>query len=112
MSDIVRRLSEGEHAVQVSIRPETTVDAFKEAIDAGYVHIKFPNTRGGTELGVRLDRDHSDLGSADFWKRTGHVKIVGRLTLDYVKVRCIADIKLPTLTGTGRLEIDQETAEK
>ena len=32
----------------------------------------------------------------------------GNLTLNYVKVRCIADIDLETLTGHGHLEIVEE----
>ncbi len=101
---IVTRLSEGEHAVEVSLRPAKTVQAFQDCITRGYVHIKFPNTRGGTELGVRLDRDATDLSHADFSAQTGRVRLVGNLTLDYVKVQCISDIELETLTGKGHLQ--------
>lgn len=104
MSELVDKLAEGNHPVEVSIRPERTVEAFKDCIERGYVHIKFPNTRGGTELGVRLDRQASDTTSADFANKSGHVHIVGGLTLDYVKVRCVADINLETLAGKGKLE--------
>jgi hypothetical protein len=69
----------------------------------GYVHIKFTETRGGTELGVRLDRDTLDLSQADFENQMGKVHLEGNLTLDYVKVRCIADIDLRTLNGEGHL---------
>jgi hypothetical protein len=44
-----------------------------------------------------------DLGTADFGNQTGTVHLEGDLTLDYVKVRCIADIDLQTLNGKGRL---------
>jgi hypothetical protein len=104
MSELVDKLAEGNHPVEVSIRPERTVEAFKDCIERGYVHIKFPKTRGGTELGVRLDRQASDTESADFDNKSGHVHIVGGLTLDYVKVRCVADINLETLAGKGKLE--------
>lgn len=87
-----------------SLRPEETVQAFKESIDRGYVHIKFTGTRGGTELGFKLDTDATDLSKADFDKHTGSVRLVGGLTLDYVKVRCIADVDLSTLAGRGHLE--------
>jgi len=69
----------------------------------GYVHIKFTQTKGGTELGVRLDQETLDLGQADFENQTGKVHLEGELTLDYVKVRCIADLDLQTLNGKGRL---------
>jgi uncharacterized protein YbdZ (MbtH family) len=100
---LVDRLCEGDHPVEASLRPEKTVKALKDRIDLGYVHIKFSGTRGGTELGVRLDRDAMDLGMADFGNQTGTVHLEGDLTLDYVKVRCIADIDLQTLNGKGRL---------
>lgn len=108
MNELVQRLSEGAHPVEASLRPEKTVKAFKESVDRGYVHIKFTNTQGGTELGVRLDREASDLSKADFDDHAGNVRMVGGLTLNYVKVRCIAEIDLKTLTGTGRLEPVEE----
>jgi len=103
-NDLVQRLSEGEHPVEVSLRPEKTAQALQECIERGYVHIKFTNTQGGTELGVRLDKNASDLGKADFAGQRGSLRLIGGLTLDYVKVRCIADIDLSTLAGKGHLE--------
>ena len=100
---LVEKLCEGDHPVIASLRPEKTVKAFKDRIDMGYVHIKFTETKGGTELGVRLDRETLDLGQADFEKQTGKVHLEGELTLDYVKVRCLADIDLRTLSGKGHL---------
>jgi uncharacterized protein YbdZ (MbtH family) len=104
-SALVDKLCEGDHPIEASLRPERTVERFKQTIDDGYVHIKFTDTRGGTELGVRLDRERSDLGRADFPRHTGTVRLVGTLTLDYVPVRCVATIELPTLTGRGHLEV-------
>lgn len=101
--DLVTRLSEGLHSVEASLRPERTAGALKERIDLGYVHIKFTETRGGTELGVRLDRDAVDISQADFDEPSGKVHLEGALTLNYVKVRCIADIDLQTLAGQGHL---------
>src|SRR5262245_53247205 len=49
--DLVKRFSEGAHPVVASLRPEKTVRAFKERIDLGYVHLRFTDTRGETELG-------------------------------------------------------------
>jgi len=88
----------------VSLRPARTVKALQESLERGYVLVKFTGTRGGTELGVPLDRERSDLSGADFEQERGRVRIVGDLTLDYVKVRCIADIELPSLQGNGKLE--------
>jgi len=103
MNELVQRLTQDQEIV-ASLRPETTVPAFKAAIDRGYVHCKFTQTRGGTELLIPLDRELSDMSGADFEKGTGQVKIVGQLTLDYTKVRFHGTIDLSTLKGTGRLE--------
>jgi len=102
--ELVDRLCEGDHPVEAGLRPEKTVQVLKESLDRGYVHIKFTDTKGGTELGFRLETNLSDLSKADFEKQNGTVHLVGRLTLNYVKVRCVADIDLKTLTGQGHLE--------
>jgi len=104
MNELVQRLLEKEHAIEASLRPEKTVTAFKECIDRGYVQIKFTNTKGGTDLGARLDPQASNFDKADFENQKGLVHIVGNLTLNYVKVKCIADIDLATLNGQGYLE--------
>lgn len=100
---LVDRLCEGDHLVEVGLRPERTAKLFKEAIDRDYVHIKFTETKGGTELGFRLNRDTSDFSAADFENGKGTVHVEGSLTLDYVKVKCIADVDLSTLAGKGHL---------
>ncbi len=51
----------------------------------------------GTDLGVRLEPEASNFNEADFERQTGKVHLVGNLTLNYVKVRCIAHIDLQTL---------------
>ena len=105
MNDLVKRLSEGSHPVEVSLRPERTVKLFREMLDRGHVLVKFTQTRGGTELGVPLDKSRSDLTQADFDSESGRVRVCGELTLDYVPVRVVADIELPSMEGQGHLEI-------
>ena len=102
--NLVARLSDGSHPVEASLRPEKTAQALKACIDRRFVHIKFTDTRGGTELGIRLDAEASDLSRADFENQTGTVRLVGGLTLNYTPVRCTADIDLQTLRGQGHLE--------
>jgi hypothetical protein len=103
MDELVQRLSAGDHPVIFS--RGDSAEELKRSIDRGYVLIKFTDTQGGTELGVRLDTTTTDLSGANFTQASGAARLVGNLTLNYVKVRCVADIDLSTLQGKGRLEI-------
>ena len=100
---LVERLSTDQPII-FNCRPERTAKAMQERINMGYIHLKFTQTRGGTELGVQLDPAASDWTGANFENGTGRVRLVGSLTLDYGKVRCVATIDLSTLEGTGHLE--------
>ncbi len=102
--DLVERLSAPDQRIELSLRPEKSVDALRERLDMGYLLIKFTDTKGGAELGVRLDRDAVNLSDADFDNQKGTVHVEGGLTLNYRKVRCIADVSLETFTGRGRLQ--------
>ena len=104
MNELVQRLSQSGRPVEASLRPDKTAASLKERIDLGYVHIKFTDTQGGTELSIRLDHEACDLSQADFDQPSGIVHLVGELILNYVKVRCVADIDLITLHGKGHLE--------
>jgi hypothetical protein len=77
----------------------------KEAIDRGHVPIKFTDTRGGTELIVPLDRSRSDVRAIENKNGSSEIRVVGDLTLDYVRVTCVARIDLATLEGEGHLEL-------
>jgi uncharacterized protein YbdZ (MbtH family) len=101
--NLVTRLSQGEHPVEVSLRPEKSMPVLKEHLDRGFLNIKFTDTRGETELGVRLDRDATDVSQADFDNHAGTLHLEGGLKLDFVSVRCVADVNLNTLAGTGHL---------
>jgi len=101
--DLVARLSQGDHPVEASLRPEKNAQTFKSRIDIGTIHIRFTDTRGGTELGVRIDRDATDVSKVDFETGKGTAHIEGTLTLNYVPVRCIADLDIETFEGRGYL---------
>ena len=105
MNELVQRLSEGKHLIEVSLQPSNKAIALKECIDRGYVYIKFTETKGGTDLSVELDKELSSFNEANFDNQQGYAHIVGHLTLNYVKVRCIADINLEILAGQGHLEL-------
>ncbi len=108
MNDLVKRLSEGDHLVTVGGPTPSLKELKKRLEDMGYVFIKFTGTRGGTDLGVRVDKQATDLSQANFEQGAGKAHIEGTLTLNYTKVRCIADIDLTTLDGTGRLVVLEE----
>jgi hypothetical protein len=104
VNELVRKLTQ-EQEIEASLRPERNLQNFKAAIDRNYVHLKFPNTRGGTELGFPVDKERSDLSGADWEHGTGTLKLVGELTLDYVKVRFHSKVDLASLAGKGYLEV-------
>jgi hypothetical protein len=102
MSELTERLKD-EQPIEASLRPRPTPDVLKAAIDRGLVYVKFINTRGGTDLCIRIDRDASDFAGADFGVGRGRVEIVGDLVLDYVPVRFRGVLDLETFRGTGAL---------
>jgi hypothetical protein len=61
-------------------------------------------------LGFPLDRAATDLSKANFDDGTGTVHVEGHLVLNDDPVRCIADIDLATLGGTGRLALEEKVA--
>jgi uncharacterized protein YbdZ (MbtH family) len=99
----VEALCEGDSPVEIDLRSDSTAKALREAIDRGYVHVRFTQTAGGTTLGFRLNRETSDFSAADIENRTGSVHLEGNLTLDYVRVKCVANIDLENLKGKGHL---------
>lgn len=105
MSELPHKLAQGEHKVIFRPIREDGLGELKAAIDRKYVHVKFTETRGGTELGFPLDEERSDLSQGDFDKGEGAVHLAGELNLDGVQVRCVADLDLATLAGKGHLEI-------
>jgi hypothetical protein len=107
VSELVQFLCKGDHPVEASPRVKTR-EAIKEAVARGHVQIKFTDTRGGTELGVPIDRSRSDLRGLEDGNGASEIKLVGDLTLDYVRVTCIARIDLATLEGQGHLEMVKE----
>lgn len=91
VDDLVDRLCTGKHPV------ELVRDRFDEAFQEGYVHVRFTRTRGGTELGIRLDPART--------VQTGdRLRIAGELKLNFEPVRCFADVERSSLTGEGWLE--------
>ena len=99
LNGLVKRLTK-PHKVETA-RPEKTAKALKECIDRNYVHVMFVKT--GTELGVELYRPDCNFVKGDFENAKGSIHIEGGLTLNYDKVRCVADIDLAKCEGKGYL---------
>ena len=104
LNELVERLMKSQDVE--CARPKKTAEALEECIARNYVHVKFKNT--GTELGLQLERDKCKLNDADFKNSKGKVYLAGGLTLNYNRVRCIAEIDLATCEGKGRLEPIEE----
>lgn len=100
MNELVKRLATGNHPVQAN-RPDMEVKALQERIEIGYLHIMFKDT--GTELGIKLDKQNCDYSKANFSTGEGTAHFEGCITLNYDKVKCIADIDLKTMEGEGKL---------
>ena len=103
MNELTQRLSEGDHPVTLG-GPERSVAQLRKRVEEfQHVSIKFTETRGGTDLGVRLDPVATDASAADYANGVGTLHVEGTLTLNGDAVRCVADLDLATLNGTGRL---------
>jgi uncharacterized protein YbdZ (MbtH family) len=98
LPDLVTRLSTGIHRVSATRYKST--DDFRQTVTQGFVLVKFTGTRGGTELGFKIDKEKSTL---DFEDPSKKVRLVGRLTLNGVPVECTAEIDPETREGTGAL---------
>jgi hypothetical protein len=109
MNELTQRLTTTQPVVIGGWQP--SVEELRNRVgELGYLLVKFTETRGGTELGFPLDRDAADLSTADFDNGSGTVHVEGDLILNDDPVRCIADIDLATLEGTGRLALREKPA--
>lgn len=100
---LVDRLCEGLHTVEITLRPETNVQRFKESLNRDHVPVKFTETNGESEFGIKLDKAACDLSNVDLENGWGTAHLEGRLSVDFVPVKCVIDIDLPSFEGSGRL---------
>jgi hypothetical protein len=105
MSELPMKLSQGDHPVVYRPARDDARSEFRAAVDRRYVHVLFPETSGGTELGFPVDEERSDLSGADWENGEGSVHLEGELTLDGVRVRCVADLDVSTAEGKGHLVV-------
>jgi len=102
---LVDRLRDVDHPLRIESRGVTALNTFKDGVRRGYVYLLFTDTVGGTELGMKVNREGSNFANADLDEGTGSVHLVGELNLDGVDLQCTADINLATLEGSGRLHL-------
>jgi hypothetical protein len=105
MNELVERLTKPS-AVIIGTRLSDAMEDFRGQAERGYIFVKFTETRGGTELGVTVERDACDLAAVA--SGSGKARIVGTLVLNYVRVRVHAEVSVPSLEGTGHLEVIEE----
>jgi hypothetical protein len=103
MDQLIEKLSTGSHKIVAG--QYKTPSELKEALDRGYVLLKFTETRGGTELGVRVDKSRLNLDGVDFQQGTGKIDIVGGLVLNYNEIELSANVDLATLEGQGSIKV-------
>lgn len=104
MDELTQRLSVEQPVIVGGPNPSAQ-ELGRRMDEIGTVFIKFTESCGGTDLGILLDSAASDTAGADFGQASGTVHVEGTLTLNDDPVRCIADIDLATLKGTGRLAL-------
>jgi hypothetical protein len=109
MNELTERLTIVQQIIMGGADPSVE-ELRNRTSEMGYVLVKFTQTRGGTELGFPLDRAATDLSKANFDEGTGTIHVEGHLVLNDDPVRCIADIDLATLKGTGRLALEEKAA--
>ena len=106
---VVERLGAGEHPVELVLVDADHADrnGLRRELERGRVRLRFPGTRGGTEVGVELEDPDAlamalaGLDEAD--RKATSLQLAGSASVDDVEVRCVATIQVDTLSGTGRL---------
>ena len=97
---LVERLSGEGHQVEIRTNASDKLAYMRERLEIGHVHVLFPETRGGTELGLALEEEIRDqaLKSLD---SGNEIVLEAKLNLDGTAVRCNARVSVPELAGTG-----------
>ncbi|WP_079978231.1 MbtH family protein [Parachlamydia acanthamoebae] len=82
----------------VCILEKSPID-FQNSINKGFVYFNFPNTKGGTSVRVRIDNAVADSSDS--------MHLEGSFILDYVHLKCIAEVSLSNLKGSAFLHIQK-----
>lgn len=101
---LVDRLSGDGHPVEVLTRATDRLAYLRERLEIGYLHVNFPATRGGTEVGMKLDAECCRAAQEEL-AVGGEIAVSGSFSLDETPVRCHVRLALPELVGTGGLTV-------
>lgn len=101
-SALVTFLSQGVHPITTGPTNKNCRE-LKESLDRRHVHLTFQDTQGTTCIGIKLDIEKSVYNPEDLDREQGNLHIEGTLVLDFVPVRCVVDLQLPSLDGNGFL---------
>ncbi|WP_346660176.1 MbtH family NRPS accessory protein [Amycolatopsis sp. QT-25] len=104
---LVDLLTSGEHPVRIPLDGPVEL---RRSVEEGLLPVLFSGTRGGTEIGIRLDHGASDFHALQADPPRGGIRAVGHLVLDYERVRCTVDVDLSGLSGRGTLSRDRQQA--
>jgi hypothetical protein len=105
MDELVLRLSNGKHKVIISSSNESYSE-IRDRINNKFFHVKFTETNGGTELGINIDLEKTNINDIDL--QTGLLHIEGTTNLNYNSVRLIADVDMASRSGYGYLKSEQQ----
>lgn len=108
MNELVKRLANGKHPIDFEFRTKELKEV-KDRIDNGFVFVSFVQTNGGTELGINIEKELTDISKANFEQGSGTLQISGTCTLNYQRIRCVAEVNLATRKGSGNLILLDET---
>ncbi len=106
---LVTRLSGEDHRVEVRTVVEDKAAYLRDRLEVGYLHVFFPDTRGGTELGIQLESDC--IKSALAGVASGDdISLRGHLVLDDVAAVCHVRLRPSDLVGRGGLSARTSTS--
>lgn len=108
MDSLVKHLASSKH--RVTLERSKSAEDLQRAIGLGYLLVNFPETNGGTELGITLNPSRTVLENADFSNRSGTIHLAGTLVLNYNHVELELDVDLATLEGRGCLKLIADEA--
>ncbi|MBT4880039.1 MAG: hypothetical protein HON43_03595 [Alphaproteobacteria bacterium] len=100
---LVDRLATKAQKVIIGYRNES-LEELRENFKNSYLHLKFPDTRGETELGIDLLIDECDFSALESGKTEGNLIIKGTTILDSQPILCSANVDLKSRTGTSTVE--------